>query len=185
MINIRRHLTGQAGRHKWPSDYVPFGVRCEINQLLSFAAGTIPDDDIRHKIISSTGLYPSHWLVTLPTVTTLNTQICLIRKAIQRRKRTEMRLRMQTAYLNRERARREMKYRQFISTLVGKQRTPFDIPRYASWMWKWIVTPPRSMTSSLSGFRAGSRQIAQFTRLYMKISAGRIFLMTDQPSTPC
>jgi hypothetical protein len=129
MINIRRHLTGQAGRHKWPSYHVQFGVRDEIDQLRSYAAGTIPDDDIGVRILSSTGLDPSHWLVVLPTVTTLNEQICLIRKAIHGRKRTEMRHRMETSYLNRERARREMKYRQFISALVGKQKTPFDMSK--------------------------------------------------------
>jgi hypothetical protein len=36
---------------------------------------------------------------------------------------------METVYLNRERARREMKYRQFISVLVGKQKTPFDMTK--------------------------------------------------------
>ena len=66
LINIRRHLTGQAGRYKWPSDYEHFGVREEIDKLRSFAAETLRNDEQRVRVLHTTGTAPTHWLVTPP-----------------------------------------------------------------------------------------------------------------------
>ena len=129
LFRIRRHLTGQKGRHKWPRAYVPIKVRIQIDQLRSFAAHQLPDGTKRTKLLHVTGLDPSHWLLNTPTVATINREVRLLLKAMHGRRRTDRRRMMATTYRNREQALKERKYRQFISALVGKQKIPFDMDR--------------------------------------------------------
>ena len=89
----------------------------------------LPDGDQRARVLLTTGVDPTHWLFTAPTITDLNTQICLLKKAVHGRKRMEKRWKMETTFLNREKARKERKYRLFISALVGKKKVPFDMSK--------------------------------------------------------